>query len=269
MPLLHFDRITDDGADPERWLLVLAGIYGAGRNWGSVARQLVRARPDWGAVPVDLRGHGSSPAMDPPHTVEAAAADLAELVEAEGIAAGAILGHSFGGKVALLYARRRPEGLRRVFVIDSTPDAREPGGSAWTMLGVLREHPGPFSTREAVVAAIEDAGFAAPVARWMSTNVERGDDEAYRWRVDLEQMEALLRDFFREDAWDIVENPPTGCEIHVVKASESSVLTDAAAARIEAAAEATGRVHLHRIEGGHWLNADNPGAVLEVLMDAL
>lgn len=268
-PLLHHDRITADDATPERWLLVLAGIYGAGRNWGSVARRLVDERSGWGAVPVDLRGHGSSPAMEPPHTVEACAADLAALVEAEEIRAEAILGHSFGGKVALLYARRRPEALRHVFVIDSTPDAREPGGSAWAMLEVLRDAPGPFATREAAIEAVLAGGFAPPVAQWMSTNVDRGDDEAYRWRLDPDQMEALLRDFFREDAWDVVEDPPEGCTIHLVRASESNVLTDEAAERIEAAARATDRVRLHRVEGGHWLNADNPEALHRLLVDAL
>jgi esterase len=268
MPLLAHDRLTaDDVALPDRWLLVLHGIYGAGRNWGSVARRFVRERPAWGAVSVDLRGHGRSPALDPPHTVQACANDLARLVEAEDLGAPAILGHSFGGKVALVYARNPPVVLERVWVVDSTPDTRAPEGSAWRMLEVLRGHPGPFATREAAAGAIEAGGFAAPVAAWMSTNVERGIDGAYRWRLDLEQMEALLVDFFETDAWDVVEHPPAGCHVHVVKALDSSVLDDEACLRIEAAAESTGRVHLHRVEGGHWLNADNPDALQRLLLE--
>lgn len=267
MPLLHHDRITaSDDATPSRWLLVLHGIYGAGRNWGAVARRFVAEQPDWGALPIDLRGHGRSPAMDAPHTVGACAGDVAHLVEAESIEARGILGHSFGGKVALVYAANPPVPLERVWIIDSTPDAGTPDGSAWRMLEVLKAHPGPFATREAAAAAVEAAGFAPPVAAWMSTNVARGDDEAYRWRLDVDQMEALLVDFFETDAWAAIEAPPEGCEVHVVRASESSVLTDEAAARIEAAGRATGRVHLHTVEGGHWLNADNPDALHRLLV---
>ncbi|HSM35677.1 MAG TPA: hypothetical protein VK837_04695, partial [Longimicrobiales bacterium] len=54
---LAHERVVADGATPGAWLYVLHGIYGAGRNWGSVARALVERRPDWGAVLVDLRGH--------------------------------------------------------------------------------------------------------------------------------------------------------------------------------------------------------------------
>jgi pimeloyl-ACP methyl ester carboxylesterase len=269
MSPLHHDRLTGDGARPDRWLLVLHGIYGAGRNWASVARRFVRERPEWGAVPVDLPGHGASLPFEPPHTLEASAAELAELVAAEALPAAAILGHSFGGKVALVYARRAPAALERVYVIDSTPDAREPGGSAWDMLAVLRAHPGPFASREAAAEAVAAEGFAPPVAQWMSTNVERGDDAAYRWRLDADVMEALLRDFFRVDAWDVIESPPAGCDIHVVKASESSVLDEEACSRIEAAAARGAAVRLHRVEGGHWLNADNPDALQRILLETM
>ena len=44
MTLLHHDRIVAPGASPRSWLFVLAGIFGAGRNWNVVSRALVRAR---------------------------------------------------------------------------------------------------------------------------------------------------------------------------------------------------------------------------------
>jgi pimeloyl-ACP methyl ester carboxylesterase len=272
MPLLHHDLVTarpddTDSSGPDRWMILLHGIYGAGRNWRSLARRFVDARERWGATPVDLRGHGRSPALEPPHTVHACARDLADLVAKEALNARAVLGHSFGGKVALLYAQDPPVPLERVWVIDSTPDAREPGGSAWRMLQALRAAPGPFATREAAAASIEAGGFAPPVAQWMSTNVDAGSDGAYRWRLDLDVMEALLVDFFRTDAWSVVEAPPAGCAIHVVRASDSEVLDERACARIEAAAAATGRVHLHHVEGGHWLNADNPDALERLLVE--
>jgi hypothetical protein len=55
-------------------------------------------------------------------------------------------------------------------------------------------------------------------------------------------------------------------ELHFVKASESNTLEESAAARVEAAGAATGRVFLHRLEGGHWINTDNPEGVLDLLV---
>lgn len=251
------------GASPLRQMLLLHGIYGAGRNWGSVARRLVRARPEWRIVLVDLRSHGRSPRLDP-HTVEACADDLLRLEAHLGRAADAVLGHSFGGKVALLHARRRAKGPEQLWIIDSAPGAGRPGGGAWRMLGVLRRRPGPFGSRAEAVAAVEGEGYSPLVANWMAMNAVRGE-EGWGWRVDPDEMEAYLRDYYRVDAWDVAESPPRGTTVHFVKALGSSVLAEDDVARIRAAGRRTGRVVLHEAEGGHWLNTENPGAIHELL----
>jgi pimeloyl-ACP methyl ester carboxylesterase len=55
----------------------------------------------------------------------------------------------------------------------------------------------------------------------------------------------------------------------VVKATDSDSLDAEATARVEAAARANPHVHLHLLEGGHWLNTDNPEGVLKLLVDNL
>jgi pimeloyl-ACP methyl ester carboxylesterase len=252
---------TADNASPERWLMVLHGIYGAGRNWGSVARGLVSARPEWGAVLVDMREHGESSGFAEPHTIEATAGDL-EAVDVPG-RIRAVLGHSFGGKIALLRARD-DEAVEQVWVVDSTPEAREPEGGAWEMLQVLRRMPEQFQDRDEAVRALEASGVARPIAVWMTTNLERTDD-TFRWAIDLDTMEALLRDFFRADLWELVESPRDGVELHFIRATESPVLGLAQADRIRAAGRRTGRVFVHDVQGGHWLNGDNPDALVELI----
>ena len=263
-PLLHHGEIKAPGSSPERWALLLHGIYGAGRNWASVFRKMVQDRPDLGVLTVDLRGHGDSPALSPPHTVEACAADLGPVAQAGPYAVAAVLGHSFGGKVALVRAATAETPPEQVWVIDSTPDARPPSGSAWRMLEVLKKLPGPFADRGAAVSAVEVAGFPRPVAQWMATNAVRREG-GWHWRLDPGQMEAMLISFFETDAWEIVESPPLGAHIHFVKATESGILTGDATERIQAAGAETDRVHLHEVDGGHWLNADNPGALQDLL----
>jgi esterase len=245
---------------------VLHGIFGAGRNWATVAKRLVRARPDWGVLLVDLRQHGASQGFPPPHTLAAAAEDLRRTFAASDRPVRGVLGHSFGGKVALELVRSHADelGLETLWLVDSPPGARPPGGSAWEVLDALRRAPGPFANREPGVAALQAQGVAEGVARWLSTNLVEGES-GWRWRIDPDEMEELLLDFFRADLWAVVEAPPVGLDLHVVKAEESSALPEDACARLEAAAEGTGRVHLHRVAGGHWVNADNPDALLALL----
>ncbi|HKX16401.1 MAG TPA: alpha/beta hydrolase [bacterium] len=256
--LLAHTLLTAPDVRPGALLVVLHGFFGAGRNWRTVARGLTIVRPDWGVVLVDLRLHGASQGFSPPHTVDACARDVADLAAALKAPVGAVLGHSFGGKVALAYLRSRPgPHLRQVWVIDADPSAAPPGGGAWALLRTVEGLPPVFPNREACAAALERSGFDRPIADWMTTNLERTED-GYRWRLDFASLEALLRDFFQADLWPVVERVPPETRLYVVKAEASSVISEASVSRLEAIGRASGRVAVARVPGGHWLNADNP-----------
>jgi pimeloyl-ACP methyl ester carboxylesterase len=259
-----------------RTVVLLHGIYGRGRNWAAIARGLAARRPEWASALVDLRLHGASPAFEPPHTVAACAADVRDrIAHADDWPApvDAVVGHSFGGKVALSLladgaAPPQPLSLAQVWIVDSSPSAGEPAGTAWRMLGLVRALPQRVATRAEAIDGLTAGGIAPDVAAWMASNLRR-DGDGLVWALDWDAMEALLRDFFARDLWPVVEAPPAGVALHFIKASESSRLSDGDVARIEAAGQATGRVHLHHVEGGHWIHADNPAVVTALLADAL
>ena len=150
-------------------MTVLHGIYGRGRNWGAIARHLAARRPDWRSRPVDLRLHGDSVGFAPPHTVDAAARDVLDLEHALLLSPRAVLGHSFGGKVALAYAARTDLRPLQVWVIDSTPEARPPDGAAWNMLGILASLPPDFASRQEAIDGLVPRGVPPAVAAWMVT----------------------------------------------------------------------------------------------------
>lgn len=257
--MLHHESIRGE-APPRRWLVILHGIYGSGRNWAGIARELVKRRSDWGVVLVDLRGHGGSTGMGGPHSLAAAAGDVKQLIEAMGLGEHAVLGHSFGGKVALSYGRDPAPGLVQVWVIDSTPAKKARSGPAWEVLAVLRRLPARFDSREAAVAAMQREGLTAGLAGWMAMNLRRedgGGGGGVTWRIDLEEMGRMLEDFAETELWDVVEAKRT--DVHFVKATRSDLLSDDVVRRIGEAAM------VHEVEGGHWINADNPAAIAAVL----
>jgi pimeloyl-ACP methyl ester carboxylesterase len=229
---------------------------------------MVRVRPDWGAVLVDLRLHGGSQGFAPPHTVSAAAGDVSELVRRIAPGPHALLGHSFGGKVALSAASCTGDGLRQVWVIDSTPEAGLTGAGATDLLALLHRLPGRFADRRQAADTIQEAGFSRLVAEWMATNLERTGD-AYVWRFRLEDMEELLSDFFDSDLWATVRDPPAGADLLFVRARRASIIRPEVAHRIASLEKKGFPVRLIEIDGGHWLNMDNPEALLNLLRSEL
>jgi pimeloyl-ACP methyl ester carboxylesterase len=266
--VLGHTLLAAPAAHPRSWLFVLHGFFGAGRNWTTVARRLTGVRSDWGAVLADLRLHGASQGFLPPHTLAACAGDLLTLASAIDRPATAVLGHSFGGKVALEYLGRRPAGLRQVWIVDADPSAAVTAGDARELLRIVRAMPPEFNTRGELVAGLVRAGIGRRTAEWVAMNVDH-TRTGYRWRLDFDALEDLLADVLRADLWRTVEEAPTGVELHFVIATCSTAVSGQSAARLRRIAAAGGPVAVHEVAGGHWLNADNPDALVALLTDEL
>ena len=258
---------TRVGADAAaRSLVMLHGIYGRGRNLRSVAQLVVAARPDYACWLVDLPYHGDSSAGQFGDTVSGLAQDVRTWIGRAAVESTAILGHSYGGKVALAIASQERDRALQIWVIDSTPEMKPPGGSAWAMLQIARDLPREVNTRDDAVAGLMDSGVERGVAQWMAQNLTLSNGR-YRWKLDFDAMERLLRDFFATDLWDVVESPNHSHDIHFLKASESSTISDAAVSRLEAAD--ANRVHVHHRTGGHWIHAESPQVVADLLIERL
>ncbi len=99
-------------------LLIAHGLFGSGRNWGVIARRLADTRS---VITVDMRNHGDSPRADTQSYADMAA-DLAEVIMANGGTAD-VLGHSMGGKSAMMLALTQGALVRRLVVADIAPVA--------------------------------------------------------------------------------------------------------------------------------------------------
>jgi pimeloyl-ACP methyl ester carboxylesterase len=253
-------------ADTTLDMVLLHGIYGRGRNWQAVARAIVEARADVACWLVDLPHHGGSGPGRHGETVLGLALDVIDWARAAGVSPRAVLGHSYGGKVGLAIAGQMRATPLQVWVVDSTPDVKPPSGSAWDMLRVVRSLPDRFPSRAVAQDAIRAAGYELPVAQWMTTNLAR-DGDTFRWQLDFDVMERLLHDFFVTAVWDVIESPDPSHEIHIVKASRSSVIAPDTQARIRAASGP--HVQLHERDGGHWIHAERPDLIAQLVLEYL
>jgi esterase len=264
-------HVTADAPVVRRTAYVLHGILGTKSNWRGLARRFADALDGWGFVVVDLRKHGESQAFDPPHTLDAVVGDLVALSAQLGRPADAVIGHSFGAKCALAWTARG-DGPSRGVILDTNPGARTDGRGSESTLEVLRVLAGMgqrFASREAFVNALTDAGIARDTALWLAMNLV-ADAGAWRFRLDLDAIDALLADYFAQDLWPALESPRPGIALDVVVGGRSEVLSREDRARLDSAALAHPAVRVTTLpDAGHWVHVDAPDEVTAVVLRAL
>ncbi|MFZ5482303.1 MAG: alpha/beta fold hydrolase [Myxococcota bacterium] len=240
----------------DRVAYVLHGIFGSLRNWRGMAAQLAARHPGWRFVLVDLRNHGDSHGAPPPHTLRACADDLARLPFSPEV----VVGHSFGGKVALAYARAH--GVARTWVLDAVPGLAAPvAGEVEGVLAALRAIPLPVARRDDVARAL--APYGPAIAQWMTTNL-RPEGDGYVWRFDLDAIEEMLADYAREDFTPWLR--ATSASVDLVRGARSDRWTPETLAELEGLGPNV-RVHVLP-DAGHWVHVDNPTGLLALLDDA-
>lgn len=267
---IAYALVEPQGPTPSKWMYFVHGIMGQGANFRGLAKRWVAMHPGWGAILVDLREHGRSLGMAPPHTVQRCAEDLLELERRLGLNVCGAIGHSFGGKVALAWLAARAVAPEVIWTLDSNPGVRiDAHGSETTLhvIEVLRAAPARFALRKEFTEYALGAGLSPMIAEWLAMNVVPTPEGDFVFRLNLDAIQALLGDYFARDLWPVVEQGPAACTIHLLVGGRSTVYDSgdyARAMRVQAASG--GRVKVHVIEhAAHWVHVDAPEELLALL----
>ena len=111
--MLNYMTFGDEKSPP---VMIVHGLYGSGRNWGVIAKRL---SDQFFVITVDLRNHGDSPWLDT-HNYHVMADDLVEVINSLNIKPN-VIGHSMGGKAAMVLALKRPKLVRNLIIADIAP----------------------------------------------------------------------------------------------------------------------------------------------------
>jgi esterase len=98
-------------------IIILHGLYGCSDNWITIARQLSEYAEVY--IP-DQRNHGQSP-HSKEHTYNSMKEDLLDFMNTNEIKKAVILGHSMGGKTAMLFANDYPQKISKLIIVDISP----------------------------------------------------------------------------------------------------------------------------------------------------
>ena len=161
-------------------LVIMHGLFGSARNWRTVAERLADR---YHVYAVDLRNHGESAHADTMSFSEMID-DLRVFLDAQGLERTAMVGHSVGGKVTMLFALLYGQHLDRVIVVDIAPFAY-----AHTYLPEVKAMQGvdlgAVTSRADADERLGRAIFDATLRTFLLQNLVSRDG-GYAWRINLE-----------------------------------------------------------------------------------
>ena len=231
-----------------RPLVLLHGLYGSAGNLNRFAKHFAER---YRVIAPDLRNHGHSP-HHPRMDYPAMAADIAALLDAEGEASAAVVGHSMGGKVAMTLALAEPRRVDAVVAADIAPVAYQHGHA--TLVATMRGiDVAAASSRGEVDAALAKGVESQAVRQFLLKNLAPDPGGGYRWRIPLDILSGAVSVI---EGFPDLEGGYPGPALFVYGERSDYFDADRDGARTRALFPAAELVMLR--ETGHWLHAERP-----------
>ncbi|MFP4127175.1 MAG: alpha/beta fold hydrolase [Alphaproteobacteria bacterium] len=251
------DLAHEDWGGEGATLLVLHGLFGSGRNWQRVGRRLTDRRR---VVGVHLRNHGASPWSET-MTYEAMAADVLALMDRLGLERADIVGHSMGGKAAMVAALTAPARVGRLAVVDIAPVPYDHSHRLEidAMAGLDLAAIGARADADAALApTLPDASLRAFLLQNLAST-----PAGYRWRINLDGIDRHMDDLTDFPPLDDVYEGP----VLLLSGGRSDYVDDAGRRAMRTFFPNTRFAHWP--DAGHWPHVEHPDATAELLCDFL
>jgi pimeloyl-ACP methyl ester carboxylesterase len=240
-------------------LVILHGFLGMSDNWKTLATQYAQA--GFNVHLLDLRNHGRSFHSDE-FDYDVMAQDVLDYFENHNLDHINLLGHSMGGKVAMLFATKYPEKVAKLIIADIGPKYYPPHHQ--TILQGLNavdfsKKPTRNQVEEILSTFIPDFG----TRQFLMKNLYWKTPEELAFRFNLEVVTKKVSQIGAALPENLIFNKPT---LFIRGGNSNYILDDDFPLIISHFPE----VSIKRIPGvGHWLHAEKPKEFLDLTLEFL
>lgn len=163
-------------------ILILHGLFGSQKNWGSIAKKLAEKYP---VITVDLRNHGQSPHAETMSYSEMAA-DVIELLNNLDQKPVFLIGHSMGGKVAMSCALEYPDYFKAICIADISPISYS--SKFDQIISILKSLPLDQISRRSEADRLLAKDIDQPLLRlFLLQNLIKNNNQ-FAWRINLDSI---------------------------------------------------------------------------------
>lgn len=236
-------------------LIILHGVFGSLDNWLTVGKTLAEK---FKVYLLDLRNHGDS-FQDSDFTYDAMSKDLVNFIKENKIVGPVIIGHSMGGKVAMKFAVNNPDLFDKLIVVDIAPRSYPPHHQQ-ILKGLESIDLKTLKSRKDADDKLSEYIPEIGVRQFLLKNLTR-DEGSFRWKINLPTISQKIENVGEGLEDNLVSDKPTlfirGEKSDYIKNSDNiSIKAIFPNSEIKTVKNA-----------GHWVHAENPEAVIELIID--
>ena len=239
-------------------ILIIPGLFGLTPNWRRFARALAK---DHSVIVIDQRNHGRSEHADT-HTYADMLEDLLAVLNQKQIEQVVLLGHSMGGKVAMLFSLLHPQRVRSLVVMDIAPVLyqRNPAPFLPELLSHDVSHMG---SRAEVERSLQSIIPDTPTRLFILQSLS-GSAGDYQWRLNLPILNKFMSEISAFPDNLVSDRTYTGNSLFIA-GGNSDYINAGHYPKISQYFPAA--VHAVVPDAGHWLHVEQMDAVLNELQE--
>lgn len=239
-----FCRVLGNSSHPP--LVILHGLLGTSDNWQTLGKQYAS---HFYVYLIDQRNHGRSPHFDS-HDYLDLASDLLNFLDDKGIEKAHVLGHSMGGKTALMFAHHHPERIGKLIIADMAARAYAPHHQH--IFEALITSPIQQATERADIEKHLNSQLGDSImVNFLMKGLRRNSDHGFSWRPNVEALQNALA--------SVVDEVPISANTWptlIIYGGQSNYIN---LSDLEKYEQAFMQLESHCIkEAGHWLHASHP-----------
>lgn len=239
-------------------LIILHGLFGSLDNWQSIGKRWAESHQ---VILVDLPNHGKSPHTES-FSYEQMANEVAGLIQSLNLKKVSILGHSMGGKTAMVFSILFPHLLEKLIILDIAPKAYPPHHQQ-IIEGLFSFNPGELKSRkeadEIMSKIIPDIG----VRLFLLKNLSRNKGEGFKWKMNLNMLSNAVNQVIESTEFPFPINLP--CLF--IRGGKSNYILD------EDIDDIKSKFPLSDIKtidnAGHWVHAEQPEILYNIVLQFL
>ena len=162
-------------------VVILHGLLGSKRNWFGIGKSL--ADLGFHVWLIDLRNHGESEWSDK-HTYFDLAEDVKKLLEEKGIVNSSLIGHSMGGKTAMVLDKLHQGVISKLVIVDIAPVTYTPNFENYLKVLSFLDL-GSFNTRSEIDTKLSEYFEEVSFRSFLMQNLKMDEKKRFYWRVNL------------------------------------------------------------------------------------